>query len=146
VLAVPLWAGEQLWDRHPKLPRPDLASPHGVRPRRGAKVKLLPTLSISVTLIVVTLNLRPIELPPPIWKQRRRHMQLAALYRLDPSRVTKSKAAGAFDKTVPLVMISLHGVPIVKFSWHTTILETRCANRMALKQCFRQVAALLTPN
>jgi hypothetical protein len=113
VLAVPLWAGEQLWDRHTKLPRPDLASAHGVRPRRCAKVKLLPTLSISVTLIVVILNLRPIELLSPIWKRRRRHLQLGALYCFSPCRVTKTEAVRAFDKAVPLIVIRLHGLPIV---------------------------------
>jgi hypothetical protein len=113
VLAVSLWAGEQLGDRHAKLPRAELASAHGVRPRRSAKVKPLPKLSIGVTLIVVILNLGPIKLPSPIWEQRRRHLQLAALYCLYPSRVTKSKAARAFDKGVPLVVIRLHGLPIV---------------------------------
>jgi hypothetical protein len=59
------------------------------------------------------LNFGPIKFPSPVWKRRWRHLQLAALYRLDPSRVLKPKAARAFDKAVSLVVKRLNGFPIV---------------------------------
>ena len=97
--------------------------------------------AIRVPLIVICLNLGPVVFPSPIWERRRRDQQLAALYRLYPSGMTEPEAPRALDKTVSLVVIRLNGVPIVKLSWHSTMLEPRSANRMALKQCFQQVAA-----
>jgi hypothetical protein len=73
---------------------------------------------ICVAGIKVCLYFGPIVTSPPIAKGRARNSKRASFDCLDPGGMRKTEIAGAFDKSVTFVVITLHRVPIMKFSWH----------------------------
>src|SRR5262249_3535800 len=104
---------QYLLERSAPSARYDVSTFYRTFPRFRAKAEAFHTLKISVSRFVISANLGPVVLPPAIAKRRRFRTKTPAFNGLNPGGVRETEFALAIDEAVTLVVIALHGVPIV---------------------------------